>query len=304
MTLSELLIWTSLCAILLLILVVYIAYKKRDSVLRPPNRRSPINITPENFNLAYETVFFDSSDGIELSGWFIPCASKESDKTIILCHGWASNKGELLKDTYFLAEKEFNLFYFDFRGCGESKDAGISSVGYLETRDLEGAIKFLKEVKPLESASISLYGCSMGGSVAIYLAAHDTQIKSLIAESTFFSFDSVIRNWSWKRLHVPYFPMVKLVLFFIKRKLNVDSNLYSPAMNVSKLKCPVLFINGDNDDLVSLKEASKLLEMCQSKDKDLWIVKGASHAKCPETAGAVYREKVCNFYSTVHGNEQ
>jgi len=297
MTLNEVLIWTFISTVALFVLSVYIAYKKRDSVLNPPNRRSPVTITPENFKLAYETVFFNSSDGIELSGWFIPCASKESDKTIVLGHGWASNKGELLKDTYFLAEKEFNLLYFDFRGCGESKNVGISSVGYLETRDIEGAIRFLKDVKPAESASISLYGCSMGGAVAIYCAAHDEQIKSLVAESTFFSFDSVIRNWSWKRLHVPYFPMVIMVLFFIKRKLGVDSNLYSPSVNVGKLKCPVLFINGDNDDLVSTKEASKLLEMCQSKIKDLWIVKGASHAKCPETAGAVYREKVCNFYS-------
>ncbi|GAB4028944.1 MAG: alpha/beta hydrolase [Elusimicrobiota bacterium] len=296
MTINEILVWTGFCFAALSALSVYVAYKKRDGILNPPNRRSPVTTTPENFSLAYETVFFNSADGIELNGWFIPCPHSGSDKTIVFCHGWASNKGEILKDTWFLAEKGFNLFYFDFRGCGESKDGGISSVGYLETRDLEGALKFIKSARPNESSQIFLYGCSMGGSVAVYGTAHNPEIKALVAESTFFSFDSVIRNWSWNRLKVPYFPMVMMVLFFVRRKLKVDANLYSPFMNVSKISCPTLFVNGDNDDLVSLQQAKELLSLCSSEKKDLWIIKGASHAKCPETAGVHFTEKITEFY--------
>ncbi len=296
MTAQEIIIWTILCLIALFVLSVYLSYKKRDAILNPPNRRSPVTTTPENFHLAYETVFFNSSDGIELNGWFIPCSSGESSKTIIFCHGWASNKGELLKDTHFLAEKGFNLFYFDFRGCGESKDAGISSVGYLETRDLDGAFKFITSARPQQAREVYLYGCSMGGSVAVYHAAHNSEIKAVLAESTFFSFDSVIRRWSWKRLKVPYFPLAAMTIFFVKRKLKVDPNLYSPAANIGKISVPLFLINGDNDDLVSIQEAQKLIELCASPAKDLWIVKGASHAKCPETAGIHFAEKVTEFY--------
>lgn len=299
MTWQEIVIWTTLCLIFLFVLSVYLSYRKRDAILNPPNRRTPVTITPEDFKLAYETVFFNSSDGIELNGWFIPCANGESSKTIILCHGWASNKAELLKDTYFLAEKGFNLFYFDFRGCGESKDAGMSSVGYLETRDLDGAFKFIVSARPQMAKQVYLYGCSMGGSVSIYHAACNNAIKAVIAESTFFSFDSVIRKWSWKRLKVPYFPMVAMTILFVKRKLKVDPNLYSPAANMAKVSAPILLINGDNDDLVSIEEAKKLLQLCASSVKDLWIIKGASHAKCPETAGFHFAQKVTDFYCSI-----
>ncbi|MEW5950622.1 MAG: alpha/beta fold hydrolase [Elusimicrobia bacterium] len=297
MTTNEILIWIPFSFLAVLLFAVYLSYKKRDAILNPPNRRSPVNVTPENFKLPYETVFFNSADSVELNGWFIPSQNGESSKTIIFCHGWASNKGELLKDTWFLAEKGFNLFYFDFRGCGESKDAGISSVGYLETRDLDGAVKFIKSARSQYASEIYLYGCSMGGSVAVYHAAHNKDIKAVLAESVFYSFDSVIRNWSWKRLKVPYFPMVKMTLFFVKRKLKVDANLYSPVLNVGKISAPILFINGDNDDLVSQEEAQKLFELCSSPKKDIWIVKGASHAKCPETAGMHFMQKVSDFFS-------
>ena len=97
-------------------------------------------------------------------------------------------------------------------------------------------------------------------------------------------------------MKVPYFPMVAMTIFFVKRKLKVDSNLYSPAYNIDKITAPIFLVNGDNDDLVSIDEAKKLLELCPSPKKDLWIVKGASHAKCPETAGIHFAQKTCEFF--------
>jgi len=290
----ELIYWLIFSFGFLSFVLIYLSYKKSFDIIRPI-RRNAVSTTPENFYLPYEKVFFPASDGVELSGWFIPSTDEGSDRTIIFCHGWGTNKGEVFNDTHFLAEKGFNLFYFDFRSSGESK-GDMASVGYLEVRDLDGAIKFLKEVKFQESRNLSLYGCSMGGSVAIYAAAHLPEIKCLITESAFFSYKNVIKHWSWGRLRVPYFPLVMMTLYFVKMKLKVDAELYSPSYNVMKLDLPVLFINGDNDDIVPIGEAQKLFDYCSSKDKDLWIVKGSSHAKCPEVAGNVFVQKVTEFY--------
>lgn len=290
----EIISWLIFSFAVFSVFLVYISYRKSFDIIKPEKRKIPVTIDPEQFHLAYEKIFFKATDGVDLVGWFIPAVSGETDKTIIFCHGWGSNKGEVLKDTWFLAENGFNLFYFDFRMSGESK-GNMASVGYFEIRDLEGAIKFLKEVKPEESSQIFLYGCSMGASVAIYVAKHYPEIKALILESAFFSYKSVIKNWSWGRLKVPYFPLVMMTLFFVKLKLKVDPELYSPVYNIAGVYCPVLFINGDNDDLVSIDEVKKMFEFCPSKNKDLWIVKGASHAKCPEVAGVVFVEKVLEF---------
>src|SRR5579862_1356798 len=76
----------------------------------------PQTITPETFGIHYEKVRFTTEDGVPIAGWFL--ASKAaSDKAIILCHGWGTNKGEILEATRFLSER-YNLLYFDFRVCG------------------------------------------------------------------------------------------------------------------------------------------------------------------------------------------
>ena len=79
-------------------------------------------------------------------------------------HGWGTNKGDALENTYFLHELGYNLLYFDFRCSGESL-GNISTVGYLEVEDFKAAMEFLKKHKPEQSQSIGVYGISMGASV-------------------------------------------------------------------------------------------------------------------------------------------
>lgn len=51
------------------------------------------------------------------------------------------------ENTYYLHDLGFNLLYFDFRALGES-GGKVSSIGYLETRDAQAAIRFLQETRP------------------------------------------------------------------------------------------------------------------------------------------------------------
>ena len=86
-------------------------------ILHPP-AMSPMWIFPEQFGLRYEKISFKTRDDLELKGWFIPSTTGDT-RTILMCHGWGDNKGELLKQTYFLNENGgFNLMYFDFRSHG------------------------------------------------------------------------------------------------------------------------------------------------------------------------------------------
>ena len=275
-------------------LAAYLAYGKTTEILSHP-RKASVAFTPDQYKLAYEPVEFATADGVRLRGWFIPAAGGETGRTIILCHGWGSNRGELLRDTHFLAEHGFNLFYFDFRASGESKGS-VSSVGYLETRDFDAAYDFLKTNRPLAAESVGVFGTSMGGAVAIYSAAKYPEIVCLLAENTFLSYNRVVANWSWRRLKTPYFPLVAMILFFVRRKLRADPEPYSPRYSVAGLKIPVLFINGDNDDLVPMPDAEALYGMCPSEKKEMWVIAGASHAKCAEVGGEVYRDRVTAFF--------
>ena len=291
---AELLNWVIFAVCAISALAVYSSYSKTTNIIRPA-RKNPVVFSPEQYSLAYETVEFATADGVWLRGWFIPAPGEGSGRTIIFCHGWGSNRGEMLRDTYFMAEQGFNLFYFDFRASGESKGAG-SSVGYLETRDFDAAYNFLKVNRPEAAESVGVFGTSMGGSVAIFAAAKYPELLCLIAENTFLSYKRVVANWSWHRLKTPYFPLVALTLFFVRRKLKTDPEPYSPLYNIGRVRMPALFINGDNDDLVPLGEARELFGMCPSEKKQMWVIAGASHAKCAEVGGEVYRGRVSEFF--------
>lgn len=291
----ELLNWLLFAVGLLAAAIVYLSYVKSAGIIQPV-RKGALAHTPDQYRLAYETVEFATADGVRLKGWFVPAPGGESGRTIILCHGWCSNRGEMLRDTWFLAEKGFNLFYFDFRASGESKGA-VSSVGYLETRDFDAAYEFLKANRPHAAETVGVFGTSMGGSVAVYAAAKYPELACLLSENTFLSYERVVANWSWRRLKTPYFPLVWLTLFFVRRKLKADPEPYSPVYNAGRVKAPALFINGDNDDLVPLDDAEKLFGLCGSERKRMWVIAGASHARCAEVGGEVYKDKVAAFFS-------
>ncbi|MCM2266984.1 MAG: alpha/beta fold hydrolase [Elusimicrobiales bacterium] len=274
---------------------VYVAYRKSAGIIQP-GRKPGVAYSPDQYRLASETVEFVTADGVRLKGWFIPAPGEENGRTIIFCHGWGSNRGEMLRDTWFLAERGFNLFYFDFRASGESKGS-LSSVGYLETRDFDAAYEFLKNNRPYAAESVGVFGTSMGGSVAVYAAAKYPELACVLAENTFLSYNKVVACWSWNRLKTPYFPLVALTLFFVRRKLKADPEPYSPLYNAGKVKMPAMFIYGDHDDLVPAEDAERLFGLCPSEKKQMWTIAGASHAKCAEVGGEVYRQKVSAFFA-------
>lgn len=275
--------------------VIYVAYGKSSEIIRH-GRKGALANTPDQYKLAHEAVEFSTADGVRLKGWFLPAPGGESGRTIIFCHGWRANRGEMLRDTWFLSELGINLFYFDFRASGESKGE-VSSVGYLETRDFDAAYEFLKNNRPHAAEAVGVFGTSMGGSVAIYAAAKYPELACLAAENAFLSYNKVVANWSWRRLKTPYFPLVWLTLFFVRRKLKTDPEPYSPLYNADKVRVPSIFINGDNDDLVPVRDAEALFGLCGSPKKEMLMIAGASHAKCAEVGGEIYRKRVSAFFA-------
>lgn len=295
MTPIEIIHWLLLSVLALAALAALVAYLKSFAITSPPKRRTPVVHLPDQYRLVHEVIDFSTADGVQLKGWFIPAEGGESEKTLILCHGWGSNRGELLRDTCFLAAQGFNLFYFDFRGSGES-GGDLSSVGYLETRDFDAAYEFLTHNRPHACERIGVFGTSMGGSVAVFAAAKYPQLRCLLAENTFLSYKRVVSNFCWLRLRIPRWPFVPLTLFFVRMRLGADPEPFSPVHNAGAVKTPVLFIIGDHDDLVPVADSERLFGLCGSDKKELWTLTGSTHGKCAEVGGEVYKARVSKFF--------
>lgn len=280
--------------LLLVLITVWFCMRAAKNVLHPVSKRKPLDAWPDQYGLPYENVLFKTDDKVQLKGWFIP-SREYSNKTIILMHGWGMNRADILKNTYFLHDLGFNLFYFDFRALGES-GGKTSSIGYLELRDVSAAVRFLKDTRPQFCEKIGLYGLSMGGMVAICETARNPEIKCVAAEASYYSFRRVVSRWAWVRHHVPYFPLIPIILHYIRKYLGVNPERFSPKYNIPKIAPrPVFIIHGRYDNLVPAAQA-KLLYKKAGNPKEIWLVPGAKHNKCAEVGGFEYKQRLADFF--------
>lgn len=252
----------------------------------------PLTVSPAAYGLPFEPVSCRTSDGLMLKGWFVP-AKTPSSRTILFCHGWSANKGEILKATHALAGLGFNLLYFDFRHCGES-EGDLLSVGYWEARDFDACVAFMRAHRPGDRYAV--YGMSMGGLVAFSGAARHGCFDAAVIESTFRSHDEAVIRYMNVQSGVPYYPLIPMVLLFLRLRIGADPMLDTPEILAPNFKIPLLGICGDADRL-SPPELVQDLFTRLSSPTELWIVPGGGHARCAEAAGAAYAERLARFYS-------
>ncbi|TPW18463.1 MAG: dipeptidyl aminopeptidases/acylaminoacyl-peptidase [Elusimicrobia bacterium] len=248
-----------------------------------PHRMLPNAVFPEQFSLGYEEVSFSTGD-----------AAKATDKTIFFCHGWGDNKGDLLRRFHFLAA-DFNLFLFDSRHHGES-EGELSTIGSLEARDFAAALAWLKANHPSWTRRLSLLGLSMGAAMAVRGMAVHGGFQCALLESPFRSFNRVVHQFGINAYHMPYFPLVWLMLVVLRWRLGHDPEPFSPVRYAADMPAvPLFFIAGEKDALMPLSEVVALHAMCKPP-KELWVVPNGEHGRCQEAAGPEYDRRVRDFF--------
>ena len=102
------------------------ALSYRDRVGLP--RRSPVEASPADFGLAYESVAIPSGSQA-LAGWFVPAAAPSHDgrsgrpvrgPAVAIVHGWESNRGRTFAHVRYLHAAGFHCLVFDVRGHGDN----------------------------------------------------------------------------------------------------------------------------------------------------------------------------------------
>ena len=288
-------IWLT-AAVLLAAAVCALCWWGAGIILHPP-AMSPMWIFPEQFGLRYEKVAFKTRDGLELKGWFIPSPTGDK-RTILMCHGWGDNKGELLKQTYFLNENGgFNLLYFDFRSHGES-EGEITTIGGLETIDFDAAVEWLRKAKPDLADTVGVFGLSMGAAVTIASLPKHPDLRCAVVESPFSDYRTVIKRWAWNNMKLPYYPLVAITLFILRMRVkDPEIDRFNPVESAPKIAPRPLFVIGGEFDRLMMPEDVREVFAAAREPKQLWMVPEGWHAKCREAAGMEYDTRVSGFFS-------
>ena len=132
-------------------------------------------VVPENeLGAAYEDVSFETSDGLELKGWYVP--SRNGAAVI----SFPGRKGSQ-KPARMLARHGYGVLVFDRRGEGES-EGEPNIFGWGGDRDIKAAIRFLQQRPDVEDDSIGGIGLSVGGELMLETAAETDDLKAVVSE--------------------------------------------------------------------------------------------------------------------------
>jgi uncharacterized protein len=224
------------------------------------------------------------SEGLKLVG-VLDEAKKQADAAIVRAHGFTGNKdglaGIFIEASKVLCRNGFDVLRFDFRGAGESEGRYEDMTIAEEVKDLQNAIKFMKN---RGYRKIGVLGDSMGGAVAVM--TYDTfkfdclalWYPAIYLKSTILRIFLTKRHQMsieekgytvWKRENGREF---KIGHFFVEEIKNIDIE-----NQLRKIMCPTLLVHGDKDSLVPCSDSVKSLEITGSPSKELIIIKGAEH---------------------------
>jgi len=268
-----------------LIFAAYVGYR----MVTPP--RLIGKWSPRDFGFDYTDEEF-SSENLKLKGWFI---DRNSDLTIIPLHGYTVSRWDevYMKDIIkILAEEGFNVFAFDFRAHGES-EGKHTTLGDKEIKDVMSAIDFLNEKYPEKCMKIGIIGYSMGGAIALKIAALENRVACAVADSPFVSMEKTGPRGLKYFANLPksLYGIVKIFSSSIAKANLKELEIINYA---DKIKVPVLIIAGKRDPLVTVKEVEEFRE--RAKDKvELWIT-SAEHVRSIKDFPEEYKKKIVEFF--------
>ena len=145
----------------------------------------------------------------------------DSDRAVLFCHGNAGNVSQLEKTVTVLRDLGMSVLAFDYSGFGKSK--GVPSEQQLYD-DASSMLALLQE--RYGSRDIVVYGESMGGPVAAYVALRHA-IPYLILDSPLPSIRKIIRRrypyLSWLGPLFPEFDTAKYLEYYGGKSLLLHS---------------------------------------------------------------------------------
>jgi fermentation-respiration switch protein FrsA (DUF1100 family) len=256
--------------------------------------RLPITETPALCGLDYEEISFPSRvDELTLYGWYLPA---EGDEVIIMVHGAEQHRADpnvkMLDIACGLVEHGYSVVMFDMRGHGESEGERMSA-GYYEPRDLGGAVDY---VVGLGFEDIGVLGFSMGGATTIMTTADCEDIDVIVCDSAFADLNDMLEPQFAERTFFPTF-FLKPLLFMVKMMYGIDFTAVKPVEVVANIApCPILFIQGELDDVVPPAHAQILLEASNNPSNQLWLLPDVGHVEAYATYPEEYMDKVTAFF--------
>jgi fermentation-respiration switch protein FrsA (DUF1100 family) len=216
-----------------------------------------------------EDVWFKAADGTQLHGWYL--SHPEPRGVALLCHGNGGNVATYAESIRRLNEEHrLTVMSFDYRGYGRS--GGLpDEVGIMQ--DARAARDWLCERTGTQPDDLIIMGFSLGGGVAVDLAAKDGA-KGLVLWSTF---SNVPETAAY---HYPWLPTNLLM-----------TQRFDSLSKIDDYPGPLLQSHGTKDRVIPYDLAQRLFSEHRGP-KRFVTIPGADHL---DADSAEYRQILDDF---------
>ena len=235
--------------LLVFIVIVFFFYRFQDRLIFRPYKE--IERTPADIDLVFKNINIKTQDSKSIHAWYIE--RKNPKGVVLFCHGNAGNISHRLDRIELLRKNSYSILIFDYRGYGESESKPDEKGLY---NDALSCYQYLVRNLKVKPEDIIIWGCSLGGAVASYVASQK-ECRFLVLESSFTSISELA-----KKLY-PFLP-VKTMLKYT----------FNTEKHVKSLEVPVLIFHSPEDDLVPFSMGRRLFESAP-EPKEFLSIKGS-----------------------------
>jgi uncharacterized protein len=249
------------------------------------------SVTPQTYLLSsYISLSFTDPAGGEHDGWLL--LGLRGAPVIILCHGYNSNRSDLLSLGSILRDNHYNVYIFNFQGP-KTKESR-SNLGARQASDLMSAIDTVTKQPDVNPNRIGVFGASVGGYAALVAAEQDPKVKALVVDTAYTTpelmFDSQI-----ERLLGGSSGLFHILTDAEFHLASMGSGNYDMVANLSKLaNMPKLFISGRDDAALSAMTESLYNQAPQPKQ--LLVLEHSGSGLTSETEKKEYENQILNFF--------
>jgi fermentation-respiration switch protein FrsA (DUF1100 family) len=233
-----------------------------------------VDLTPEALGIEAESVFLESEDGVRIHAFYLP--SPGATRSLLFLHGNAGNASHRLPNAADLAALGTDVLLLEYRGYGLSEGRADEKGVYADAR---AGLEHLRTSRACPPGRIVVFGRSLGGAVAVDLAAN-RPLAGVILESTFTSIADVARA----AVGIPFGRLI--------------GRRFPAEEKITRVRCPILFFHGDRDRIIPFELGRRLFEAAP-EPKAFETISGAGHNDTTLVGGTEYYRRIRRFLDQV-----
>lgn len=253
---------------------------------------------------AFRDTFVVNERGFRQHAVFASAAVPDSAQgTAVLVHGYTDNAVSMMPISRMYRDSlNFNILIFDQQFHGQS-EGELIQMGWLDR--LNAALWTEVAHNIWNDDFMVVHGVSMGAATTMMLSGDPDPdwVSAYVEDCGYTSVWNQFTKELDEQFGLPPFPLMTMASIICDIRYGWNFKEASSVDMLAVSVKPMLFIHGDSDTYVPTSDIYACYDAKKNGLKQMYLVKGAAHAKAFEADPAQYTSVVRSFISSVRNHQ-